>query len=295
MSSFDPSSDLPPSTLEELTSFRSVNPDWRVDLLPPKGGDRKLTESDLEAIARHPDAVGIRVMGLDQPMFERFVSRYGRQFTALHLWKCPRIEDLSPLEDLPGLSLVSIYWNQRATRLWNLAKTPDLRGLEFEDFTRLHDLDDLRRAGAIEELSFGDKVWAKAVVASLEPVGSLESLRRLSFAVRKVEDGRIQPLARLRRLEQMDCSTNLFTTEQLAWLRVHAPDTARGRVLEPIEKLNQALPNDGGSGRDVLVMGKRKPFLNSTVDADRIERYVMDYWNLVTRFRQDPSLEPRSA
>ena len=51
MSSFDPSSDLPPSTLEELTFFRSVNPDWRVDLLPPKGGDRKLTESDLEAIA----------------------------------------------------------------------------------------------------------------------------------------------------------------------------------------------------------------------------------------------------
>ena len=81
MSSFDPSSDLPPSTLEELTTFCRVNPNWRVDLLPAKG-DRKLTESDLGEIARHPDAVGIRVMGLDQTMFERFVSRYPGSFIA---------------------------------------------------------------------------------------------------------------------------------------------------------------------------------------------------------------------
>ena len=125
----------------------------------------------------------------------------------------------------------------------------------------------------------------------------VRSLRRLSFALRKIEDGRIQPLADLSLLERLDCSSNLFTTEQLAWLRAHLPDSVEGRVLAPIERLNQPLQNPKGHGldRDVLVMGKRKPFLSSHGDAGRVQRYVDDYWKLVARFRDDPSLEPASA
>jgi hypothetical protein len=296
MSEIDSRPREPPLNLEELTAARSMNPARRVDLLLREIGGGKLAAAGLDAISLRPDATALRVSGLDQSTFETLVERHGRQFTALHFWKCPRVQDFSPLENLPDLALVSIYWNQRTSRLWNLAKTPKLRGLEFEDFSRLRDLDDLGNAVAIEELSFGDKIWVKAAVASLEPVGAMTTLRRLSFALRKIEDGRIQPLANLPLLEQLDCSSNLFTTEQLAWLRAHLPDSVEGRVLAPIERLDQPLPNHSGQGpdRDVLVMGKRKPFLSSHDDASRVQRYVDDYWKLVARFRHDPSLEPAS-
>ena len=206
-------------------------------------GGGRLSESALDAVLLHPQATALRVSGLDQATFETLVQRHGQQFAALHFWKCPRIEDFSALESLPNLALVSIYWNQRATRLWNLAKTPKLRGLEFEDFTRIRDLEDLRNAVAVEQVSFGDKVEVKASMASLEPLAAVKTVRRISLALRKVEDGRIQPLGQLTALERLDCPSNLFTTEQLAWLRAHLPETAEGRVLAPIQQFDKPLPS----------------------------------------------------
>ena len=159
MSEIDSTLEEPPFNLEELTAARSTNPAWRVDLMLREIGGGKLATADLDAISLQPGATALRVSGLDQSTFETLVEYHGRQFTALHFWKCPRIQDFSPLESLPDLALVSIYWNQRTSRLWNLAKTPKLRGLEFEDFSRLRDLEDLGNAVAIEELSFGDKIW----------------------------------------------------------------------------------------------------------------------------------------
>jgi hypothetical protein len=297
MSEMDQGTDGPPLSLEELTVIGRQTPSWRVDLMLRDGGCGKFSEADLDAIALRPDATALRVSGLDQSTFEAFVARYGRQFTALHFLGCPLIHDFSPLEGLPDLILVSINWNQRTTRLWDLSKTPNLNGLGFESFTRLRDLGDLTNAVAIEEVIFGDQLWGKSTVASLEPIAKVTTLRRLGFVVGKVEDGRIQPLADLPLLERFDCSSNLFTTEQLAWLRAHLPDSVEGRVLAPFEKFDQPLPNPNGHGpdRDVLVMGKRKPFLNSHADAARLQRYVDEYWKLVERFRNDPSLEPASA
>jgi hypothetical protein len=283
-----------PFNLTELTAASAGRPSWLAVLVVPAASGRKFSMSDLEVIDRQPAATALRVSGVDQSTFEAIVDRYGQQFKGLHFWKCPRIEDFGPLETLPGLTHVSIYWNQRASKLWDLSQTPKLRGLEFEDFTRLVGLDDLRKAVALDELSFGDKVWVKEVVPSLEALRGVPSLRSLSFAVRKIEDGRIQPLAALSHLEMLECPTNLFTTEQLAWLRSRLPDNAKGRVLAPVQQLRTPLPGQGPS-RDVLVMGKRKPFLNSQVDAARVQRYVDDYWKLVARFRADPSLDPSTA
>lgn len=281
------------SSLADLTSVSDRRPSWYLDLLPPESGDGRLRVAELDAISASRRATALRVSGLDQEGFEALVSRFGVQFSGLYFWKCPRISDLAPLEDLPNLTHVAFYWNQRATRLWDFSKTPNLRGLQFDDFSRLRDVGDLATAGSLEELSFGDAVWVKAVVASLAPLERLEELRALSFFVRRIEDGRIQPLAMLRQLEQLDCPTNLFTTEQLAWLRARLPDATQGRVLAPILRLQEPLPTaEGSAPKDVLVIGKRKPFLSSNSDATRVQRYLDDFWALVERFRENPDLEP---
>lgn len=257
-------------------------------LVLPEIGGGKATAKDLEAIADSPDATAIPISGLDQGTFEHFVSAYGRQFTGIHFWKCPRIADLSPLQDLPQLTHVAYYWNQRTTRLWDLSETPNLRELHFEDFTRLNVLDDLANGSLLEDLIFGNAVWVTSAYATLDPLAGLERLRHLKFSAKRILDGRIQPLASLTQLESLSFPANLFTTEQCAWLRARLPDSAAGRILEPLMKLDKPLV----SGKDTLVIGKRKPWLNSATDRGRVAAYEANFWQQVEEFRASPSKEP---
>ena len=138
-------------------------------------------------------------------------------------------------------------------------------------------------------MRFGDAVWTKSVFASLAPLRSLTRLRRLDFDARRIEDGRVQPLASLPSLESLDFPYRMFTTEQCAWLRAHLPDSVRGGALVPVESLKKPI-----GSKDTFIIGKGKPFLNSITDRARIARYTDAFWALVEEYRRDPTLEPPS-
>ena len=110
-----------------------------------------MTAADLEQLHASPDATAAAVSGLDQATFEHFVAEHGHRYSQIQLWKCPRITDLTPLEDLPGLEVLDVYWNQRCTRLWDLSRTPLLRALRLRDFRRLHDVSELADGTALTE------------------------------------------------------------------------------------------------------------------------------------------------
>jgi hypothetical protein len=280
-----------PRTLHELRRHHRERPPWLLSLVLPHVGGGRMDLAHLAAIGEHPEATALSVSGLDQSTFERLVTDYGAQFSAIELWKCPRIADLSPLEDVPGLRLVSFYWNQRATRLWDLRRTPALTGLNLDDFTRLHDLDDLARGTSLRELGFGDMIWSTSVYTSLEPVGSLAGLRSLAFSAKRIEDGRVDPLGSLTGLEELGFPTSLFSTRQVAWLRARLPETVHSRSLAAVVHLDRPYEYRGKT-RDVLLVGKRKPMLSSVVDAARIERHVAAFEAMVREFRDDPALLP---
>ena len=177
-------------SLQELCAVNTAQP-WCIDLIQPELSGGKTTARDLDVVAARPDATAIRVSGLDQKTFELLVTRYGPQFDAIYFWKDGRIADLTPLETLPQLRLSGFYVNHRTTRLWDLRRTPLLVGLRFENFTRLHALDDLAAGAALQELDFGDALWNTPVFDSLSPLAALGSLRRLSFNARRITDGKI--------------------------------------------------------------------------------------------------------
>ena len=265
-------------------------PPWMVSI-SPEVHDGHLDESGLEVIGERPDATALRVSGLDQAGFERLAARYGAQFLAIEVEHCPLIADLSPLEDLPGLRLVTVFRNQRATRLWNLSRTPCLTGLQFTGFSRLHDLRDLQAGASLLELRFGDVTWPSAVFESLDPLAALTGLRSLKFDAKRIDDGRIEPLGKLTGLQALTFPANMFTTRQVAWLRARLPASVESEMLAPVIRYEPS-PDDHGDTRDALLVGKRKPFLNSVTHAGRIKKHAGEFWQMVSDFQRDPALSP---
>ncbi len=278
-----------PKTLDDLRPPYHPVPPWKVTVLP-KDLPGRLTAADIAVISERPDAIALRISKLDQAGFENMVARYGKQFLAIELEHCPLIADLSPLEDLPGLRLIDISWNQRATQLWNLARTPGLTGLQFEDFTRLHHLRDLPVGESLRELVFGDTMRRSSVFESLDPLAALTGLRSLKFSAKRIDDDRIEPLGTLTGLQKLGFPTSMFTTRQVAWLRARLPDTVRSRTLAPVVHC-QPVP-DWDDNTDTLLVGKRKPFLNSVTHAKRISKHVDEFWQMVDEFRRDSGLAP---
>jgi len=286
----------PPEAIGSLTDLRRMirhRTPWHAMLVQRDiGGGRTAADDLLAGLQAQPLATALTVSGLSQSALEA-LCRSARQLMAIHFWKCPRLEDLSPLQDMPQLEYVAFYWNQRATRLWDFRKTPALRGLCFEDFSRLDGLGDLAHATTLAELDFGNAINVKFQPETLEPLAALTSLRSLCFNARSIRDGRIQPLGKLTGLRELDTSKRLFTTEQLAWLRARLPQV-ESKVLAPFRRLRQPLLLKGKQC-DVIVNGKGKPFLSSEIDASKLSRHVAEFEAMVRRFTDDPSLEPRAA
>lgn len=280
-----------PESLIELRRARPASEAWLLDLVLPEIGGGRFAAADFAGVEERPDATALRVSGLDQPTFEALISRYGSRFSAIQFWKCPRITDFTPLESLPELRLVSVYWNQRTTRLWDLTKTPALVGLHLDDFTRLHDLGDLAAGKSLVELEFGDAVWDASVFETLDPLTELTSLQHLKFSAKRIDDGRIEPLAALQGLRSLSFPSRQFSTAQVAWLRARLPDSLRSESLEPVRHPRSPLTRNGKT-LDVLLAGKRKPYLNSAQDAARIRKHVDQFEQMVAEFRANPSLLP---
>lgn len=266
-------------------------PSWHAMRLQPELNGGKLPPDVLLRLADAPEITALTASGVEQKTLELLCSGLGARLTALHFWKCPRIVDLTPLEAMPQLTHVAFYWNQKTTRLWNLARTPALRGLHFDDFTKLRDLSDLAGGEALEELAFGNAIWSKFEVDTLEPLSGLARLRTLAFNAKAIGDGRIQPLAALTGLESLGFPSGLFETTQLAWLRAHLPASVASDVLQPFLRLRQPLSRKGRQ-LDVLVSGKRKPFLSSQADDVRLRRHVAEFEARVRRFEREPTLMP---
>lgn len=188
-----------------------------------------------------------------------------------------------------------VFWNQRSTRLWDFRRTPRLQAFHFTDFSKLDRLDDLAQAAeSLATLEFGNAVSARYTLQSLEPLGELGALKSLSFNAGSIGDGRIEPLARLQGLEELEFPSSQFTVEQVAWLRAHLPDTVVSAALAPVRQLGQALQR-GGKTLDMLVNGKRMPFLSSATDAKRIATYTARFNARVAHYREHPEEYPANG
>jgi hypothetical protein len=186
-------------------------------------------------------------------------------------------EDLSPLHRVQGLEWLSITWNTKLSSLEPLATLRGLTRLSISDAPKVRDLDPIGNLTSLVALNYSGGVWNKATAATLAPIARLEALEELCLTNLKILDGGLRPLAACRGLRRIELS-NQFETADYAYLSVALPD-ASCTHFAPYVRVEI-----GGLG-DAMVVGRRKPFLDSTRDAARIARYVADFERLQAGFR----------
>ena len=228
---------------------------------------------------------------MTQDTFEYFIENYAQQFKAIIFWKCPLVSSLKAMEVLDQVEYIVYFWNQKAEHLWDFSKTESLKGFCYDDFRRMHDISEIAGAPALEELQFGDRVWAKYILNTLDPIKECTALKRLAFSAKKIADRKIEPLAHLKQLEYLSFSSNLFSTEQVAWLKAHLPDTVVSKVLNAYWTIDKPL-KISGKDKDTFIVGKRKPLLSSAEDKARISRYVEQFNAMHQWFLEHPQAWP---
>ena len=237
----------------------------------------KITMKEIDEISKFKVFDKIRISGLTQETFDYFVHTQAYKFNAILFWKNKLVQDWSNLSTLQNVKFIGYFHNQRIDKLWDMTENYSLEGLYISDFTKLKTLNGIEKAPKLERLSYGNAIWKTSILNDLNVLEKTK-LKEFCFAGKKITEEDLTIYTRMPHLEILDFPTNLYTTEQLAWLVAKLPHV-KGYALRPFVKFE-----DGE--KDVLMCGKRKPFLSSKEDAARIKKNVYEFEKLVDNYRK---------
>lgn len=182
----------------------------------------------------------------------------------LHI-EAMRVDDLSTLTSLKDVEILALNWNTKAQSLWDLSQNTSLKLLSIIDFSKLNDISPIQNSASVESLQLAGGMWNSLNLHTLNPLRHLENLKFLSLSSIRVKDESLEPLSELKGLEILVIS-NQFPTEEYARLSVTLPNTK-------CDYFKPYIRHRFVQGEDVLVVGKRKPHLNSKVDGEKIRKY----------------------
>ncbi|WP_096153550.1 MULTISPECIES: hypothetical protein [Bacillus] len=237
-----------------------------------------ITFKEIDKISEMQKIDKVMISGLKQDSFEYFIRTQSYKFQAIMFWKNKLVEDWSLLSTLKNVKFIGFFHNQRITQLWDMTENNSLEGLYISDFTRLHSLDGIKNAPKLERLYFGDAVWNTSVLNDLKALEN-SRLKEFHFAGKAIKEEDITIYTKMPNLERLNFRTNLYTTEQLAWLVANLPNV-QGYSLNPYVKFNDV----NSTEKDILICGKRKPFLSSEKDEMKIRKYVDEFEQMVEQF-----------
>ena len=244
-------------------------------------GGGKISIDDIDRINEYDNMERVQISGLRQDTFEYFIEKYGNKIKYIYFFKNKMVEDFSILSTLTQIRGISFFHNQRATKLWDMSSNYELEALNFEDFTRLHSLEGIQTAPNLRYLTFGDAIWSTSKLFDLNPLIGTK-LISFGFNGKSIENKDITVYTELPELKYLNFPTNFYTTEELAQIVALCPHLS-GYALTPYVKFNRISHGE----KDVVICGKRKPFLNSEKDAVKIEKYVKKFHALVEQYKRE--------
>ncbi|MGM9929385.1 MAG: leucine-rich repeat domain-containing protein [Bacillus sp. (in: firmicutes)] len=183
----------------------------------------------------------------------------------LHIYEL-RADDLSIMSSLKDVEVLALEWNTKAQSLWDLSKNTSLVSLSITDFSKLNDISPIQNCTNLELLQLSGGVWKSLNLNTLQPLRYLKNLKFLGLSNIRVKDESLEPISDLNGLQELEIS-NQFPTEEYARLSVTLLNT-KCDCFKPYIFLSSPIED-----KDVMVVGKRKPFLNSKVDVKKLQKY----------------------
>lgn len=242
-------------------------------------GGGKIGIPDIDVLSEYPDVDTVTISGLSQETFEYFIQKYGSQLKAIRFFKNKRVRDWSMLGTLPQLEYIHFFANQHIDSFWDMSRNYSLTGLSVNDFTRLKNVEMVNTAPALEDFYIGDAVWSTTVIDSFLPLSGTK-IKHLSFSGKDIVNKDLSFLDTMEHLESFDFPTNLYTTEQIAWIAANHPEVS-GFAIKPYTGYPDAEKHhDGG-----WVVGKRKPYLVYNGNEAKIRKYEMKFEQLKQKYK----------
>ncbi len=252
-------------------------------------GGGKTTIADIDVLRNDSNIDTVSISGLNQQTFEYFISTYGNQLRAIRFFKNKAVDDLSLLGTLPQLEYVYFFHNQKTTKLWDMSNNVSLIGLCIEDFSRLYSIQGIETAPSLKEFSIGNAIWSTTIIESFNPLKNT-MIEKLSFTGKAISDNDLSFLSHMPRLKEFNFATNLFTTEQVAWIVSNFPHL-NGFALKARHDCmlcDRKLYDTSGIISDVpstIIVGKRKPALNITGNEAKIAKYESKFEELKKQYK----------
>lgn len=258
---------------------------YDINLVQKEVGGGVTTVEQIDMIRNFPDAKSIIISGLKQDTFEYFVNTYGRQFQAITFWKNKAVSDLSALSSLEDVEYISYFFNQKASKLWDMSNNKKLVGLSISDFSKLHALDGIEKACNLESLYVHNRVEARMEIESLKPIVNT-GIKYFLWGGKRVLDNDFGCLANSK-IEELDISPMQFTMLELAQLLALFPETLKGSITQPYTS-GGVKDKDGYTEYFFLCKGKRTCVKGK--DDARFESYLNEFENLLKKCREDLKL-----
>ena len=266
-----------------MDNFDSASFDiYDVNLVQKEVGGGTITVEQIDMIRNFPDAKSIIISGLKQDTFEYFVNTYVRQFQAITFWKNKAVSDLSALSSLEDVEYISYFFNQKASKLWDMSNNKKLVGLSISDFSKLHALDGIEKACNLESLYVHNRVEARMEIESLKPIVNT-GIKYFLWGGKRVLDNDFGCLANSK-IEELDISPMQFTMLELAQLLALFPETLKGSITQPYTS-GGVKDKDGYTEYFFLCKGKRTCVKGK--DDARFASYLKEFESLLKQCRED--------
>ena len=191
-------------------------------------------------------------------------------------------KDFTVLEELSEVHTLMIEWNTKVETLWDLTKNHKLRKLAIRDCSKIIDFGELKNAKQLESLAINGGFNKKQIVKNLDWLYNLHQLKYFNFSNVSLQEGSIREISSLKKLEELDIS-NQFDTEDFAFLTAKMAYT-KCSLFSPFCKVNLC-DEEGNMSKDIMITGKRKPFLHSATDREKINHFVEKFENLKLKHR----------
>lgn len=188
-----------------------------------------------------------------------------------------RTTTIAPLLQLARLDMLSLWWVQKLADLTPLSGMK-LQSLVLDDIRYANDIRPVAAIQDLRALTIAGGMNSTQLVNSLQPLSDLPKLTELWTVAIKLGDDSLRPLVKCAALRDLNLP-NTFPTEEYAYLRAKRSDI-RCTALAAYQKSGFV-----SDGKDVMVTGRRKPFLSTKRDAERLAKYQTAFDGMVAAYQ----------